>query len=65
MFGDLEKKCLVTWRKRVQRFEENVFGDLERTCLATWRKLFGENVGDLEKHGRRSYGDFVLEFIME
>ena len=65
MFGDLEKKCLVTWRKRVQRFEENVFGDLERTCSAIQRNSFGENVGDLEERGRRSYGDFILEFVME
>ena len=38
-------------------FGENVFDNLE--------KPFGENVGDLEKRGRRSYGDFVLEFVME
>ena len=50
MFGDLEKTCSATWRKRVRRFGENVFGD---------------NVGDLEERGRRSYGDFVLEFIMK
>ena len=50
MFGDLEKMCSVIWRKRVRRFGEN---------------LFSENVGDLEKRGRRSYGDFVLEFVME
>ena len=38
-------------------FGENVFGDLE--------KPFGKNVGDLEKRGQRSYGNFVLEFTME
>ena len=65
MFGDLEKTCSVIWRKRVRRFGENVFGDLEKMCLAIWRNSFGENVGDLEKRGRRSYGDFVLEFVME
>ena len=53
MVGDLEnlvrRNTLEIWR--------NVVGDLEN--------LFGENVGDLEKHGRRSYGDFILEFVME
>ena len=46
-------------------FVENVFGDLEKTCSAIWRNSFGENVGDLEKRGRRSYDDFVLEFVIE
>ena len=70
----LEKTCLAIWRKSVQRLGENVFGDLEKTCSTIWRKRvrrFGENVfGDLEKlvrrkGGRRSFGDFVLEFVME
>ena len=65
MFGDLEKTFSVIWTKRVRRFGENVFGNLEKTCSVIWRNSFGKNVGDLEKHGRRSYGDFVLEFIME
>jgi len=80
VFGDSEKTCSVIRRKRVRRFGENVFGDLEKMCSAIWRKRarrFGENVfggleklvakyvGDSEKSGRRSYGDFVLEFIME
>ena len=74
MFGDLEKNHSVIWRKRVWRFGENVFGDLEKSCSAIQRnhvQRFGENVfGDLEKlvrqkHGRRSFGDFVLEFVME
>ena len=54
MFSHLERhvwrNTLAIWRKHVRRFGENVFG---------------ENVGDLEKRGRRSYGDFVLEFVME
>ena len=63
--SDLEKTCLAIWKKRVRRFGENVFGDLEKMCSAIWRNSFGENIGDLEKHGRCSYGDFVLEFVME
>jgi len=58
VFGDLEKTCSAIWRKRVRRFGENMFGDFGENPL-------GENVGDLEKRGRRSYGDFVLEFVME
>ena len=50
MFGDLEKMCLAIWRKCVRRFGENAFG---------------EKVGDLEKRGQRSYGNFVLVFVME
>ena len=70
IFGDLEKHVA----KYVGDLEKNMFGDLEKTCLAIWRKRvrrFGENVfDDLEKlvqrkHGRCSYGDFVLEFVME
>ena len=76
VFGDLEKTCgEIRWR-----FGEDVFGNLEKTYSAIfgehvlaiwrnrsviWRKPFGDNVGDLEKCGRRSYGDFVLEFAME
>ena len=48
--GDLEKNLRRFGEKHVWRFGEN---------------MFGENVGDLEKRGRRSYGDFVLDFIME
>ena len=46
-------------------FGETVFGDLEKPCSAILEKPFGENIVDLEKRGRRSYGDFVLEFVME
>ena len=53
MFGDLEKPV----RRNILEIWRNVVGDLEN--------LFSKNVGDLEKHGRRSYGDFVLEFVME
>ena len=48
-----------------------MFGDLEKTCSAILEKTcsaitFGEIVfGDLEKRGRRSYGDYVLEFVMK
>ena len=63
--GDLEKNL---WR-----FGENIFGDLEKTCSVIWRKrvwrfgenVYGENIGDLEKRGQRSYGNFVLVFVME
>ena len=76
MFGDLEKMCgEMRWQ-----FGEDVFGDLEKTYsaifgknvpmiwrnrLVIWRKPFGDNVGDLEKHGRHNYGNFILEFAME
>ena len=81
IFGEnVWQNTLASWRKRIRLFGENVFGDLEKTCLAIlaimrwhfgeivqrfWRKRFGDNVGDLEKRGQRSYGDFVLEFAME
>ena len=48
-----------------------MFGDLEITCSAiTFGEIvfgdFGENMfGDLEKRGRRSYGDYILEFVMK
>ena len=67
MFGDLEKTCLAILAKTCSVilaktcsviFGENVFGDF-------WRKRFGDNVGVLEKRGRRGYGDFVLEFAMK
>ena len=53
--GDLEKKLFseIRWR-----FGETVVGDLEKNCSTKF-------VGDLEKRGRRCYGDFVLEFVME
>ena len=70
--GNLEKpirrNTLEIWRNMVGNLEKLVrqkrwrFGE---TCAAIWRNLFGENVGDLEKRGRRSYGDFILEFVME
>ena len=59
-------KCSAIWRKP--------FGDLEKTYSAILgedvlgdfgENVFGDNVGDLEKHGRRGYGDFELEFAME
>ena len=43
-------------------FGEIVFGDFGEIVFGD----FGENMfGDLEKHGRRSYGDYVLEFVMK
>ena len=76
MFSNLEKTCgKIRWQ-----FGEDMFGNLEKTYSAIfgenvpaiwrnrsaiWRKPFGDNVGDLEKHGRCSYGNFVLEFAME
>ena len=65
IWRNMWRNTLAIWRKHVRRFGENIFGDLEKTCSAIWRKSFGENIGDLEKHGRRSYGDFILEFVME
>ena len=76
MFGDLEKTCgEIRWRfgencsaileKTVRRFGENLFGDFWRKRVGNLEKSFGDIVGDLEKHGRRSYGYFVLEFIIE
>jgi len=70
VFGALEKMCSVIWRKRVRQFwrkrvwrfwaiMRRRFGEIVRRF---WRKRFGDNVGVLEKRGRRGYGDFVLEF---
>ena len=58
MFGDSEKKCSAILEKTCSAI-------LEKTCSAIWRNSFGENIGDLENRGRRSYGNFVLEFVME
>ena len=72
MFGDLEKpvwqNTLEIWRNMVGDLEKLVRrkrGRFGETWLAIRRNLFGKNVGDLEKRGRRGYDDFVLEFIME
>ena len=54
-------------------FGENLFGDFlaimrrrfGEIVRRFWRKRFGNNVGVLEKRGRRGYGDFVLEFVMK
>ena len=77
VFDDLEK----TRGEKCWQFREDVFGDLEKTYLAIFgkkcvgdlekslgdigEKPFSDNVRDLEKRGRRGYGDFVLEFAME
>ena len=67
MFGDLEKTCSAILVKTCSVilaktcsaiFGESVFGDF-------WRKWFYDNIGVLEKCGRRGYGDFVLEFVMK
>ena len=54
MFGDLEKTCSVIFGNNASSFWRNRSAILE--------KRFGDNVGVLEKRGRRGYGDFVLEF---
>ena len=74
LFGEISwrfgAKCSVIWRKCVAKY----VGDLEKTCSAILEKtysvifgedVFGDNAGDLEKRGRRSDDDFVLEFAME
>ena len=43
-----------------------MFGDLEKNVFGDFGEIvFGDNVGDLEERGRRSYGDYVLEFAMK
>ena len=73
----LEKTCSVILEKTCSAFfGEKCVSDLEKhvrqkrwrfgeTCLAIWRNMFDKNIGDLEKRGRRSYGNFVLEFVMK
>ena len=61
MFSDLEKMCSAIYVGDLEKCGRR-FGE---TRLAIWRNPFGENIGDLEKRGRCSYGDFVLEFVME
>ena len=61
VFGDLEKKRgEIRWR-----FGGNVFGDIGENRSA----IFGKNVSatrrNHKKRGRRSYGNFILEFAME
>ena len=47
-------------------FGENVFGDFGETVFGDFgENVFGDNVGELEDRGRRSYGEFILEFVME
>ena len=46
-------------------FGENMFGDFGENVFGDLEKPFGENIGDLEKRGRRSYVNFILEFVME
>jgi len=72
LFGDFWRKCVDDLEKSFGDIGENrsaIFGEnvsaIWRNRSAIWRKPFGDNVGDLEKCGRRSYGDFVLEFVME
>ena len=57
-FGDLEKTYLAT-------LGEDVLGNLEKSFSDFGENVFGDNVGDMEKRGRRGYGDFELEFAME
>ena len=58
MFGDLEKTYLAI-------LDENVLANRRNCSAILEKKNIDDNVGDLEKRGRRSYGDFVLEFAME
>ena len=62
MLGDLEckivgvlgEKFLAIWRESIRRFWRNHV------------RRFGEIVfGDLKKRARRSYSDYILEFIMK
>ena len=52
VFSDLEKTYSMILAKMCWRF-----GEIVRQY---WREPFGDNVGDLEKCGRRGYGDFEL-----
>ena len=58
MFGDLEKTYSVI-------LGEDMLSELEKSFGDFGENVFGDNVGDLEKRGRRGYGDFELEFAME
>ena len=62
VFGDLEKKHgEIQWR-----FRGDVFGDFGEIVFGDFGEIvFGDIVGDLEERGRRSYGDYVLEFVMK
>ena len=52
--------------KSVRRFGEIVFGDFGGIMFSDFGGImFGDNVGDLEERCRRSYGDYVLEFVMK
>ena len=65
MFGDLEKNYLAIFGENMSAIWRNRSATLERTVQRYWKEPFGDNVGDLEKRGRRSYVYFVLEIIME
>ena len=66
-------KCLAIWGKPFGNLEktysvilgEDVLSNLEKLFGDFGENMFGDNVGDLEKCGQRSYGEFVLEFVME
>ena len=62
---DLEETCSAILEKTVRRFLAKTCQRLGEIIRRYWRKPFGDNIGDLEKHGRRSYVYFVLEIIME
>ena len=63
-FGNLEKTYLAIFGENVLAICRNRSVILERTVRRYWREPFGNNVGDLERRGRRGYGDFVLEFVI-
>ena len=65
VFGDLEKNYLAIFGENVSVIWRNRSATLERTVRRYWREPFGDNVGVLEKRGRRSYVYFILEIIME
>ena len=57
---------MAIWRKLISAtLGEDVLGDLEKSFGDFGENMLGDNVEDLEKHGRRGYGDFKLEFAME
>jgi len=62
-FGDLEKSFGASFGDL-----EKSFSDLEKSCSTIWRNrsVIWRNCSAIwRKHGRRSYGNYVLEFIMK
>ena len=62
----LEKSCLAILEKSCLAILEKTWSAiLEKMVRRFWRNRFGDIVGDLEERGRRSYGDYILEFVMK